>query len=32
VIYWLIRHYFPGQYLLIVMVMGAVGFVFREIL
>jgi len=32
VIYWLIKHYFPGQYLLIVMVMGAVGFVFREIL
>ncbi|HYS00861.1 MAG TPA: TIM44-like domain-containing protein [Candidatus Eisenbacteria bacterium] len=31
-IYWLIKHYFPGQYLLIVMVMGAVGFVFREIL
>ena len=31
-IYWLIRHYFPGQYLLVVMVMGAVGFVFREIL
>jgi len=32
VIYWLIKHYFPGQYLLVVMVMGAVGFVFREIL
>jgi inner membrane protein import complex subunit Tim44-like protein len=32
VIYWLIKHYFPGQYLLIVMIMGAVGFVFREIL
>lgn len=32
VIYWLVRHYFPGQYLLFVAVMGAVGFVFREVL
>jgi Tim44-like domain len=32
VIFWLVQHYFPGQYLLFVAVMGAIGFVFREIL
>jgi hypothetical protein len=32
VIFWIVQHYFPGQYLLFVAVMGAVGFVFREIL
>lgn len=31
-IYWLVRHYFPGQYLLFVAIMGAVGLVFREII
>ncbi len=31
-ILWFIQHYFPGQYLLVVAVMGAFGLVFREIL
>lgn len=30
--YWFVQHFFPGQYLLFVAIMGAFGFVFREIL
>ncbi len=30
--YWFVQHFFPGQYLLFIAVMGAFGFVFREIL
>ena len=30
--YWIVQHYFPGQYLIFVAVMGALGWLFREML